>query len=56
MAQCINCNRCYREPPGEEGDHDCPCCGLTPEERENFFKDDEEETEEDDDQTNDPLS
>jgi len=31
MATCPRCNRHYREPPGEEGDHGCPGCGLWPE-------------------------
>ena len=34
MSTCIRCRRNYREPPDEQGDHDCPKCGLTPEQRE----------------------
>ncbi len=33
MAQCIRCNRHFREPWGEKGDHSCPYCGLSPESR-----------------------
>ena len=42
MSQCINCKCYYRELPDEQGDHDCPRCGLTPEEREDFDKENEE--------------
>ena len=27
MARCPNCKRHFREPPDEQGDHDCPHCG-----------------------------
>jgi len=33
MATCCRCKANYREPPGEEGDHRCPKCGLSPEVR-----------------------
>ncbi len=33
MSQCPRCRRYYYEPPEEQGDHDCPSCGLTPEHR-----------------------
>ena len=31
MSKCIRCGRQYNEPADEQGDHDCPGCGLTPE-------------------------
>ena len=37
MATCIRCDRHYEEPPREEGDHDCPKCGLTPEFRARWY-------------------
>lgn len=27
MAYCPHCQRHYREPSGEQGDHPCPHCG-----------------------------
>ena len=43
MARCPNCHRYFLTPPGEEQDHDCPHCGLRPED---VFRRDEEEKEE----------
>jgi hypothetical protein len=34
MSYCQRCKRHYREPPDEQGDHECPHCGLLPHERE----------------------
>ena len=31
MSMCIRCRRQYSEPADEQGDHDCPHCGLSPE-------------------------
>ncbi len=36
MAQCLRCKRYYLEPYNEQGDHPCPHCGLTPEDRPNY--------------------
>jgi len=47
MTRCIRCRCIYRELPDEYGDHDCPRCGLTPEQRERWFEDGEEEEPED---------
>ena len=33
MSYCIRCKKNYRELDDEQGDHDCPHCGLTPEVR-----------------------
>ncbi len=33
MSRCIRCRCHYAEPDDEQGDHDCPRCGLTPETR-----------------------
>jgi len=33
MAQCLKCGARYKEPSDEQGEHDCPKCGLTPEQR-----------------------
>ena len=33
MSICIRCRRQYSEPADEQGDHDCPHCGMTPEQR-----------------------
>lgn len=38
MSNCIRCGRQYNEPADEQGDHDCPSCGLSPEEREVYGK------------------
>ncbi len=39
MACCIRCKRHYRELEDEQGDADCPHCGLTVEERARWFDD-----------------
>ena len=31
MARCPKCTKTFVEPPGEEGDHPCPHCGMSPE-------------------------
>ena len=36
MSTCIRCHRHYREPADEQGDHDCPGCGLRPEDRSRY--------------------
>ena len=36
MAQCLRCDRYYLEPYNEQGDHPCPHCGLTPEDRADY--------------------
>lgn len=36
MSRCVRCKKHYREPADEQGDHDCPHCGLTPEHRSHF--------------------
>ena len=46
MSRCIRCKKHYREPADEQGDHDCPHCGLRPEERERWFREPDEESEE----------
>ena len=33
MSKCLRCGRQYNEPADEQGDHDCPACGLKPEDR-----------------------
>ena len=30
MAKCPRCNKHFREPEGERGEHDCPYCGYPP--------------------------
>jgi len=39
MSRCIRCKRHYPEPPDEQGEHDCPHCGLTPEMRSRCLED-----------------
>ena len=36
MSYCVRCKTNYAELDDEQGDHDCPMCGLTPEHREQF--------------------
>lgn len=31
MAYCPQCRKHFREPEEEQGEHDCPRCGLGPE-------------------------
>lgn len=59
MAHCPRCNRYFREPPDEIGDHPCPRCGFSPEHASRIWPDDydygnddeyEDEDEEDDDE------
>lgn len=33
MARCPDCNKPYKEPEGEEGEHDCPNCGSSPDQK-----------------------
>ena len=46
MARCPSCKTRYREPPGEQGDHDCPHCGMWPEDWARWKKESEEDSEE----------
>ena len=36
MSMCIRCRRQYNEPADEQGDHDCPHCGLSPRQRDSL--------------------
>jgi len=40
MARCIRCGTHFGTPPGEGQDHECPWCGLRPED---VWPEDEEE-------------
>jgi len=42
MSHCIRCNRHYNEPPDEQGEHDCPHCGLQPEDRAAWLRGDDD--------------
>lgn len=39
MSTCPHCRKHYREPDGEEGEHDCPLCGWTHADQERLDED-----------------
>jgi hypothetical protein len=49
MSRCCRCKTYYREPEDEQGSHDCPHCGLRPEDRCKWLLAKHEEEREDDD-------